>query len=308
MQRNILKRSVAGLALAAMLGGTALAQTAAPAAPQAETTQPAAPAAPAAPQAQTSPTPTPAPAAPAANARLTAETLPDMLKALNLTDLEIKANRQGGSRVEGDMADGTEIDALVDDAGDLRMIRADDDAALPEAITSGMIPQAVRDNAILSQFATISGVGLRPDGAVMVGGEDSAGEELRAGFTEDGTLMRFGRGDDDRERGDRRGKAKGGEHGKGHGKGDDRRGDGPRGDGPRGDGPRGDGPRGDDAAQGPALTPDAARQALTDAGYTDIGAVLADGPRTLAEAVNRAGETVTVTLNPTGEVVREAAR
>ena len=53
---------------------------------------------------------------------------------------------------------------------------------------------------------------------------------------------------------------------------------------------------------------DAARQALTDAGYTDIGAVLSDGPRTLAEAVNRAGETVTVTLNPGGEVVRETAR
>lgn len=296
MQRNILKRSAAGLALAAMLGGAALAQTTAPAAPQAQTTQ-TAPAA-------------PAPATPAPNAAMTAETLPEALRSLNLTELEIKRARQGGSRIEGDMADGTEIDAYVDDAGTLRMIRADDDAALPESVTGAMIPQAVRDNAILSQFATVSAVGLRGDGTIMIGGEDEAGEELRAGFNEDGTLMQFGRGDDDRDRGDRgdRGERRGKGHGhgkdKGHGKdmekghgGDDRRGDMPRGDGPRGDGP-----------QGAALTVDAARQALTDAGYTDIGAVLSDGPRTLAEAVNRAGETVTVTLNPRGEVVRETAR
>ena len=288
MQRNILKRSVAGLALAAMLGGAALAQTTAPAAPQAQTTQ-TAPAAPA----------TPVPTTPAPNAAMTAETLPEALRSLNLTELEIKRARQGGSRIEGDMADGTEIDAYVDDAGTLRMIRADDDAALPESVTGAMIPQAVRDNAILSQFATVSAVGLRGDGTIMISGEDEAGEELRAGFNEDGTLMQFGRGDDDRDRGERRGKGHGHGKDKGHGKGMEK---GHGGDDRRGDMPRGDGP------QGAALTVDAARQALTDAGYTDIGAVLLDGPRTLAEAVNRAGETVTVTLNPRGEVVRETAR
>ena len=58
----------------------------------------------------------------------------------------------------------------------------------------------------------------------------------------------------------------------------------------------------------PALDEAAARAALDRAGYTQPGTILRAGPRTLAEAVNPAGEPVTVELNPRGEVVRETAR
>ena len=291
------RNTAAILALVAGLGGAAYAQTApstAPAAPEA--------AAPAAPEA-TSPTP---PAAPAAPVEITEETLPDLLKSLNLQNIDIDRDRRH-VEVEGDLADGTQIEAKLDPQGQLRQIEADDDAALPAAVIEALIPEAVRGAETFGQFATVNEIGLPPADApvsgVMIEGTDANGDELRALFAEDGTLTRFGRGDDDHER-------RGG-HGKRGGKHGDRGEHGMRGHDMQGQRGNHDGDR-DGARMGgqpPAPLDEAAvTTTLTDAGYQDLGAITRDGPRTLVEAVNAAGETVTVELSPRGEVMRETAR
>lgn len=71
------------------------------------------------------------------------------------------------------------------------------------------------------------------------------------------------------------------------------------------------GPQGALPGGGPAgepVTPDRVRAILGDAGYTQVGQVTQDGPRTLVEAVSPEGNPVTVTVNPRGVVVRELAR
>ncbi|WP_157935845.1 hypothetical protein [Paracoccus zhejiangensis] len=288
---SMFRNSAAILALVAGLGGAAYAQTATP--PATET-------APAAPEATS-----PAPAAPAAPVEITEDNLPDLLKSLNLQNIDIDRDRRS-VEVEGDLADGTQIEAHLDRQGQLRKIEADDDAALPAAVIEALIPEAVRNAEMYGQFANINEIGLPPADApmkgVMIEGADANGEELRALFAEDGTLTRFGRGDDDRgPRGERHGD-RGGKHGD-HGKrGHDMRG------GP--DGGRDGGPdRAGMGGQPPAPLDEAAvTTTLTEAGYAELGAITRDGPRTLVEAVNAAGETVTVELSPRGEVVRETAR
>lgn len=308
MTRTTLRHSISALALSALLGGVALAQTAPATAPEAP--------------AATAPAPATAPVA------ITAETLPAPLAALGLTDVEIETGKRGSKKVEGDLPDGTEIEAMIDWEGTLRHVEAEDDAALPPSLIEALIPATVRAQAIMADFATINEVGVMPMG-VMVGGTDAAGEKLRAGFAQDGTLIRFGRGEM------AEGHGKGGKHGK-HGKLGEGRG--AKGEGRHGKG-EGRGKHGHDhgamggqmggmpgafgamtGMQGmsgmgggmghpPAPLDDAAATtAVTAAGYTALGTITREGPRTLIEAVNPAGESVTVELNPRGEVVRETAR
>lgn len=283
MSRLNLRNPVSALAIMAVLGGAAFAQTA--------TTPPAAE--------------TPAVEAPASNTpataepvTITADTMPDVLKVLDLTDLDIDAGRRGGTKIEGEMADGTEIEAMIDPAGNLRMVRADDDKPLPQSVIDALLPEAVRASSILAEMATIGGIGVMGDG-VMVGGKDAAGENVRAAFANDGTLIRFGRGDDMRGHG---GKGDHGKHMRGHGGKDGK-------DMRRGDRRGGGHDRGSRSGQAPAMLDDAAATtALADAGYTALGAITRDGSRTMVEAVNPSGETVTVELNPNAQVVRETAR
>ncbi|MDO5706668.1 MAG: hypothetical protein Q4G49_16580, partial [Paracoccus sp. (in: a-proteobacteria)] len=225
---------------------------------------------------------------PAQNQALTAETLPEALKALNLTDLDIRTGKRG-SRVTGKVADGTGINAMVGDDGTLRGVRAGDGAALPQTLVDTMLPAPVRGNAIIEQFATISGLGVMPD-MVMIGGKDAEGQNLRAGFAPDGTLMRFGRGDD-------RGPGMQGKHDRGGKRGFDRRGHG-----------RGE-MHGDRMGQRAAPLDEAAlRQSLTGAGYTDLGDITRQGRGIAIPAVNANGEAVTLQVNRAGQVIRETAR
>lgn len=254
----------AALAIIAVLGSgvAATAQTEAPSAPTATQQGDAAPA-----------------------GRVTAETLPESLRALNLSDLEIQTGRRGHARVHGNLADGTQIDAVVDRDGALRGVRARDDAALPQSLIEAVLPQPVRANPIIEQFSLITGLGVMSK-MVMVGGQDAEGQNLRAGFDQDGTLMRFGRGDDRGPAMHQRGGKRAFE-GRDHGKGEqrmDRRG-----------------------ARAP-VDGAALRQSLADAGYTDLGTISRDGRRTTLEAVNANGENVTVELNRQGQVIRETAR
>lgn len=287
MSRKILGFTAASLAMAAGLGTATLAQDAAPAAPTGD--------------------------------------LPAVLQALNLQNVEIRQGPRGGRKVEGDLSGGGEIEAFLDDQGNLVMVDTDD-VAMPQSVLDAMLPPAVRDSGMLAQFAVIEKIGGR-DGRVMVGGEDADGEDLRAAFDADGRLMRFGRGDDDEGRrgrhegghgmkgGDRHGDGRGGMRGKdGHGRGGpgmDDHGKGRRGEGGPGKGPM-DGPRGADGrpggmSPGPVDTA-ALSSALEAAGYSAVGDARPAGPRLLVEATNPAGEAVTLEVDPAGEVLRETAR
>ena len=298
MSRFHLGTSAAILAMIGAVGTGALAQDQAPA--QTETP----PAVPAAPAAQTTPD---------------AQALPDALAALNLTDLEIEAGKRGGREIEGDLPGGGDIEAFVDSEGNLVMVEVDD-APMPQSLIDMMLPQTVRDNAILGQFTTIEKLG-RFDGQVMIDGEDDTGEDLRAGFDAEGRLLRFGRDDDDGPRfgkGPRRGDhAEHGDHGP-RGMEKMREGRGPGMKGPHGgpkwgdDGPRGEHRRGEGPAGGPPPQPPVDQAAidkvLGDAGYTDLAAPRPAGPRFVLDAVNPSGETVMLEIDPRGDILREVAR
>lgn len=322
--------------LATPMGVAAQTQTA-------PTVTPPAPAAPAAPApgpgqqaGQAAGQPAPAQGAAAAPERAGVQ-VPPAVAELGMTDAEVSEGRRG-DRVRGILPGGVEAEAMIGRDGALRGVRStDDDVGLPADVVARLVPQAVRDAAIYREIATVTGVMISPKG-VMVGGKDADGEAVRAGFSNDGTLQRFGRGEMERpeprgphgeghrEKHRKHGEPDGGKHGRPDGDGD--RGEGRRhGAGPDaeagdpqdqrtgpdrdaspdrgGDRPRG--PAGNGDAR-PALDEAAARSALDRAGYTQPGTILRAGPRTLAEAVNPAGEPVTVELNPRGEVVRETAR
>lgn len=329
--RNSAALIVASLALSAPV----LAQTAAPA-PVAT---------PAAPAASAPAAPAPAQAAPAAPAVATpaapqaaAAALPAALTDLGITDATLSEGRKG-QKVQGTLPGGAAFQAMLD--GDkIRMLRVTDDAAvLPEDIARRLIPEPVRNAPIFAEFTRLQGLAQGDEG-VMLFGADAEGQGVRAGFSPDGTLQKFGRGDmdhGDRGRGKGHDKGKRGDHGdngkdRGEMRQDGRGGKGPQRDGDR-MGPGGNGPRdgatgmgrGDGAGgqgqgqeqgagqggqgQGRAALDDAAVQSiLTDGGYTQLGAITRNGPRVEAEAVNPEGEAVTVTINPRGVVVRELAR
>ena len=190
------------------------------------------------------------------------------------------------------------------------------------------MPQAVRDQQIFGELGQLDAIFTNPRG-VMLSGRDTDRNAVRAAFAEDGTLLRFGRGDDrDRgmhgmggPRGDRGpGKHDGKHDGKGD-RGDDHMGRKDRDHGKRGrhhDGDRGsDRDRGDRGADrgpgagavgGDPLSPDQIRASLTGAGYTAVGQILQQGSITVAQATNPEGEAVLVELGLDGRVLRELNR
>lgn len=287
-----LLRNSAVLAVAASLMAAPLAaQTAAPDAPAAQPTAPTV-------TTPATPATTPAPAA----------ALPQALTDLGITDATVSPGKRDGQRVRGTLPGGAAFQGALDDQGVLRMLRATGDGAtLPAEVIARMVPQAVRSAPIFAEVAQIAGVAQGEQG-VMVFGTDSAGQPVRAAFSADGTLQRFGRGDDDRGRAMMRGDDD--DRGRGHGH--DRRGkhgDDDRGEWQRGEGRDRPGMGQPGMGQPPqALTDDAVRAGLADAGYTQPGAIAKDGPRTTVEATNPEGEPVTVTVNPRGIIVREEAR
>lgn len=241
--------------------------------------------------------PAPVQTAPAAPAPATA--LPAALTELGITDARVLEGRRGGQRVEGTLPGGQTFRAMLDDKAQLRMIGVGDDAALPADIVSRLVPETVRANPIFAEFKRVQRVARGEEG-VMLFGADAQNEGIRAGFSTDGTLQRFGRGDMDRDH-DRRDKDDRGKH-------EGRKG--PSHERGRG-GPEGapDAARMPGVGQPGAPLDDAAIQGvLRDGGYTQPGAITRNGPRTEVEAMNPEGEPVTVTVNPRGVVVRELAR
>ncbi|WP_112875130.1 hypothetical protein [Paracoccus endophyticus] len=299
---RMLRTSAAIAVTASLMAAPLAAQTAAPGAPAAQPTAPVV----------TAPETLAASPAPAA-------ALPQALTDLGITDATVSAGKRGGQRVRGTLPGGAAFQGALDDQGVLRMLRATGDgAALPADVIAQLVPQAIRNAPVFAEVAQIAGV-ARGEQGVMVFGSDSTGQPVRAAFSADGTLQRFGRGDDDRARPLMRGDDDDRGPGHGHGHGKDRREDHGRERGRPGDDDRSDWRRGegrDRPAMGQPgmgqppqpLTDDAVRSALADAGYTQPGAIAKDGPRTTVEATNPEGEPVTVTVNPRGIIVREEAR
>lgn len=247
-------------------------------------------------------------AAPPAAAATAQPDIPQVLRDAGLTGLTAQPGKRGGLKIEGKQPDGSDIRAVVDDKGALRGVFVKGDAPLAQALVDQLVPQSVRDQAVYGQFAKLRGV-MTGEHGVMLAGTDREGEKMRAGFAQDGTLMRFGRGDDARgPRGhdhDMRDRDRGGH---GHGK----RGQGEWGQGGHGhDGWKrgeGHGPSSNRHEAAAPLNEDAVRQALQAAGYTQPGALTQRGPRTVVEALNPQGEPVLVQLDAQGNVLRETIR
>ncbi|MDQ7261646.1 hypothetical protein NM680_07525 [Paracoccus sp. PS-1] len=266
------------------------------------------------------------PAAPPAAEAQAPVALPQALQDAGLGDVTSKRGPRGSTRIEGKLADGTQIDAMLDAEGQLRGLRARGEAALPQALIDQLVPQAVRDSAVFGELGTLQAV-FSGERGVMLAGRDGDKNKVRAAFAQDGTLLRFGRGDADR--GERHGKRHDDRRDKGfHHRGHDRReGHRDRHQGPRGDrggerpapgrdmppAPAGTAPEAPAPQQQGALSPvqldrGELRMALTSAGYSRIGEIMQDGPRVVALAVNPEGEPVAVELNPRGQVMREINR
>lgn len=283
-------------------------------------------------------------AAPAAEAQ---QALPEALAALNLSDVDTRTGRRG-TKVTGTTADGVEIEAMLAADGTLMGAHSDGEAALPQSLVEALLPQALRGNAALADIAAITGVGTREGMTMVMGKDSEGqairagfaedgqlmhfgrGDQMRGkgGMGHDGERG-MGRGGD-RDGGKRQGRM--GDHGGKHergmkgergGKGGDCDRMGGKQDGQRGmggmQGQRGmqgmggqqqdmGGMQGQGMGQAPALSPEAVMQALNDAGYTQVGTVTSNGRAVMAEAVNKAGDAVTVVLNPRGQVMREMPR
>lgn len=273
--------------------------------------------------------------APAAPEQATPETrtlaLPQVLRDAGLTDFDIRPTRHG-SRVKGNLPDGTELNGMMDEKGALRGVRIEGDAVLPPALLEQLVPAPVRDQPLFGQLGKIKAVFLGPED-VMVAGIDAKDQPVRAGFAPDGTLMRFerggprdpiigpmgGPGDKGPRHGPKDEGPEGGPRGHGPGKGPhdhDRRDRGPDDHGPRGHGPDGkdrdrEGKAPDPARDGRPVappTPDEIRASLADAGYREVGQILQQGPVTVAQATNPEGEPVLVEVGIDGEVLRELNR
>lgn len=257
--------------------------------------------------------------------------LPQVLRDAGLTDFDIRPTRHG-SRVKGNLPDGTELKGMMDEKGALRGVRIDGDAPLPPALLERLVPAPVREQPLFGQLGKVQAVFLGPKD-VMVAGVDAKDMAVRAAFAPDGTLMRFDRGGPrdaiigpmggPGDKGPRHGPKDGGpeggprDHGpgkgpRGHDRGDRGRDDhGPRGHGPDGKHKDRDGKAADPARDGRPVappTPDEVRASLTEAGYREIGQILQQGPVTVAQATNPEGEPVLVEVAVDGEVLRELNR
>lgn len=235
-----------------------------------------------------------------------AVTLPKALQDAGLTEVTSKPGRHDGTRIRGKLPDGTQLEAMLDAQGALRGLRTRDEAALPPALVAQIVPQAVRDSAIFAEIGSLKGAFMDERGVMLIG-QDAGQNRIRAAFAQDGTLLRFGRGDKedgpgfDRDKGRRHGDDhRDGRHGKGR--------DHDRREGHGDDAPPP--PEGMPAPQqqGALVERGEVRLALTSAGYSRIGEITQEGPRVIAQATNPEGEPVLVELSPEGRVLREINR
>ncbi|MDQ1899261.1 hypothetical protein RAH32_02225 [Paracoccus sp. WLY502] len=113
--------------------------------------------------------------------------LPAPLAGLNLGNLEIDTKRDGMREIEGRTADGIDIEARIDMAGNLVEVEADN-GALPQSLTDALVPADLRGQQVMGLFGSITEVKQRPD-HVEIKGRQSSGAEIEVKFDRQNTLV-----------------------------------------------------------------------------------------------------------------------
>lgn len=113
--------------------------------------------------------------------------LPAPLAGLNLNNLEIDTKRDGMREIEGRTADGVDIEAKIDMAGNLVEVEADD-GALPQSLIDALVPAELRSQPVMALFGSVTEVNQRPD-HVEIKGRQPTGAEIEAKFDRQNTLI-----------------------------------------------------------------------------------------------------------------------
>ncbi|RJE81408.1 hypothetical protein [Paracoccus sp. JM45] len=116
--------------------------------------------------------------------------MPSLLQGLNLEGVDIETGRDGQREYEGKMADGTEIEASFDMAGNLNKIEADD-GVLPAPVLEAAVPAEIRNSDSFAMLDKVEELHNRP-GMIGLKGQDADGGDLRLMFDMDGTLTGVG--------------------------------------------------------------------------------------------------------------------
>lgn len=119
--------------------------------------------------------------APAAN------DLPAPLAGLNLNNLDIDTKRNGMREIEGRTADGIDIEAKIDMAGNLVEVEADD-GALPQSLIDALVPADLRGQPVMAQFGSITEITQHPE-HLEIKGRQPTGAEIEARFDRQNALV-----------------------------------------------------------------------------------------------------------------------
>ncbi|WP_207102184.1 hypothetical protein [Paracoccus shandongensis] len=113
--------------------------------------------------------------------------LPAPLAGLNLNNLRVETKRDGIREVDGRTADGVDIEAKIDMAGNLVEVEADG-GVLPQALLDAMVPADLRGQQVMTLFGSITEIKQRPE-HVEVTGRQPTGSEIEARFDRQNTLV-----------------------------------------------------------------------------------------------------------------------
>lgn len=109
-----------------------------------------------------------------------ADNLPAPLAGLNLRNLEIETRRDGMREVEGRTAEGADIEARIDMAGNLVEIEADD-GPLPQSLIDAILPADLRGQQVMGLFGSINGITQRAE-HLEIKGRQPTGAEIKVTF------------------------------------------------------------------------------------------------------------------------------
>lgn len=113
--------------------------------------------------------------------------LPAPLAGLNLNGLEVETKREGIREIEGRTAEGVEIEARIDRAGNLVEVEADN-GVLPPSLVDAMVPADLRGHQVMALFASVTEIKQRPN-HLEIGGRQSTGAEIEARFDAQNSLI-----------------------------------------------------------------------------------------------------------------------
>lgn len=113
--------------------------------------------------------------------------LPAPLADLNLNNLSVETKRDGMQEIEGRTADGVEIEAKIDMAGNVVEVEADD-GVLPQPLVDAFVSADLRGQSVMSLFGSITEVKQRPD-HVEIKGRQSTGAEIEVKFDRQNALV-----------------------------------------------------------------------------------------------------------------------